>query len=253
MNRRVTRAAAAAAVAAAVLVAGCGSGHARTGASTGFLAGLSPLARRVQAQDAAWDKAHSALVHCGVTVWVLLGKSDLYMQGGGQGILPSQAAVQYGAGSAIANVYAQFYDALASYVTSHGVQGLQGGAVQVVAGKISRHGLPGLLEQACQADLHPVRLPGPVPPRQQAGFAAALAIWKQTPLVAAVSAGGYLLRAAADRRAADAAGYAAAIRELTDLASIPETGDTAAQMAQAQADVAALDRFFGTPGLTPNA
>ena len=96
-------------------------------------------------------------------------------------------------------------------------------------------------------------MPTGSPPSQRSGFAAALAVWKQTPLVGAAFVSGYLLRAAADLRAAHAAGYAAAIRELTDLASIPVTGDTAAQMAQAQADIAALDRFFGTPGMTPNA
>jgi hypothetical protein len=36
---------------------------------------------------------------------------------------------------------------------------------------------------------------------------------------------------------------------LTNLAGIPETGLTSAQMAKAHADIAALDSFFGTPGL----
>jgi hypothetical protein len=193
----------AALAAAALLAAGCGSGH----TSTGFLAGLSSAVRRNLAQDAAWSKAHPALV----------------------------------------------YDALASYVASHAGQGMQANVVQAVAGKNDRHGVPALLDDACRADLHPVRMPGPVPPRERAGFAAALAIWRQTPLVAAAFAGGYLLRAAADLRAVDASRYAAAIRELTGLASIPETGDTAAQMAHAHADVTALDKFFGTPGLAPNA
>jgi hypothetical protein len=33
---------------------------------------------------------------------------------------------------------------------------------------------------------------------------------------------------------------------------VPETATTAAQQAEAQADVSALDSFFNTPALTPN-
>jgi hypothetical protein len=47
-------------------------------------------------------------------------------------------------------------------------------------------------------------------------------------------------------------GYPAAVQELTDLAPVPETATTAAQQAEAQADVSALDSFFNTPALTPN-
>jgi hypothetical protein len=44
-------------------------------------------------------------------------------------------------------------------------------------------------------------------------------------------------------------GYPTAIAELNDLASMPETDAAAAQMADAQADINALDVFFDTPGL----
>jgi len=42
------------------------------------------------------------------------------------------------------------------------------------------------------------------------------------------------------------------IAELNQLANLPQTGDTSAQMAEAQADVTALDKFFNTPGFQPN-
>ena len=47
----------------------------------------------------------------------------------------------------------------------------------------------------------------------------------------------------------DTSGYAAAAAELNDLASLPDTSETPAQMAQFQSDVQALDTFFATPGL----
>lgn len=42
------------------------------------------------------------------------------------------------------------------------------------------------------------------------------------------------------------------IAELKQLASLPPTGDTPAQVAEGQADVTALDKFFNTPGFQPN-
>jgi hypothetical protein len=59
----------------------------------------------------------------------------------------------------------------------------------------------------------------------------------------------YLQQAADDLRAADNPGYGTAIAELTYLAHLPATNDTATQRATAQSDVRALDTFFGTPGL----
>jgi hypothetical protein len=83
-----------------------------------------------------------------------------------------------------------------------------------------------------------------------AAFAKAKAAWKQSAAVSAANASRYLLAAADDLEAAGPSG-SAAVRQLRDLASIPETSTTAEQRARAMADVAALDRFFGTPGLTP--
>lgn len=91
------------------------------------------------------------------------------------------------------------------------------------------------------------------PAAQTAAFAKAQAAWKQSATAAAASVDRYLLQAANDLKAAGGgSGFPAAVRELTDLASIPETGTTKAQQAQAMADVAALDRFFKTPGLVPS-
>lgn len=59
----------------------------------------------------------------------------------------------------------------------------------------------------------------------------------------------HLQQAADDLRSAGNSGYGTAVAELTYLAHLPATNDTAAQRANAQSDVRALDTFFGTPGL----
>jgi hypothetical protein len=87
------------------------------------------------------------------------------------------------------------------------------------------------------------------PPSEQPGFASALAVWKQTQHVWRGHCRSFLLRAADDLRAAANSRYSTAIGVLTNLASIPLTGVTAAQSNQGYADVQALNRFFGTPGL----
>jgi hypothetical protein len=46
-------------------------------------------------------------------------------------------------------------------------------------------------------------------------------------------------------------GYLGPASDMANLASLPVTGDTAAQMSDATADVTALDAFFRTPGVTP--
>jgi len=92
---------------------------------------------------------------------VRLIKNYLDMQDGGDGILPNPSG-----GTAIDSVYAQFYDALGTYVTSHGVQGLQGDAVQASGGGIHA------IEKACLAPLNTVSVPTVPPPSQRPGFAA---------------------------------------------------------------------------------
>lgn len=87
------------------------------------------------------------------------------------------------------------------------------------------------------------------PSAKQAGFASALAAWKNAAAAPAATMNEYLQRAADDLRAAGSSGYGTAIAELTYLAHLPATNDTATQRANAQSDVRALDTFFGTPGL----
>ena len=84
------------------------------------------------------------------------------------------------------------------------------------------------------------------------GYAKARAAWKQSATAAAADVDRYLVMAARDLQAAGGSGSAAAVRALKALAAIPETGTTHAQQAEARADVAALDSYFRTPGLTPN-
>lgn len=230
----------------ALLAAGCGSSGTK-------VTGLSPAVKRLQASQAAYGRAHPGLYKCEADVWVMLIESYTDMQRGGQGILPAQAQQEYGAGSATADVYAQFYEDLVTYVVSHGAQGLQGGALQAVADVGERTPVPGpLIEAACLADLSPKPMAPAEPSTQQTGFAAALALWKQTASISAASGHSYLLQIAKDLEAAGDSSYATPIRALNELASMPPTGLTDAQMAEAQADVAALNQFFGTPGLVPN-
>ena len=87
------------------------------------------------------------------------------------------------------------------------------------------------------------------PSAKQAEFASALAAWKNAAAAPAATMNQYLQQAADDLRAAGNSGYGTAIAELTYLAHLPATNDTAAQRANARSHVRALDTFFGTPGL----
>jgi hypothetical protein len=77
---------------------------------------------------------------------------------------------------------------------------------------------------------------------------AALALWKSTATEPAVTVGATLTQIANLLPASDSS----EIAELQQLASIPPTGVTPAQMAEAQKDVSDLNVFFNTPGFTPN-
>ena len=198
--------------------------------------------KRIEAWQKAFDRAHPALVNCEITIDALLIESWIDMQHGGQGITPADAALKYGPNSVINAAYLPFYDALIAYANKHGLQGYD--AMRAVT--------PGaVLLNTCQAAVliaHNHGQPPVSPPPERPGFVSARAVWEQIPAVVLAYQSRFYLRAAADLRAAGGTGYAAAIRKLTDLASL-ETGLTSAQMARAQADLVALDSFFGTPGL----
>ena len=87
------------------------------------------------------------------------------------------------------------------------------------------------------------------------GFAAAKDQWVQGASAISANQGTYWDQAATDlANAASSAGpqsasYMTAVQELHQLAALPETSETATQMAEAQQDTSALDSFFGTPGL----
>jgi len=86
-------------------------------------------------------------------------------------------------------------------------------------------------------------------------FAAAKEQWQEGATVDAADQGLNWSRAATDLTNAVAAsatgtvGYATAAAELKQLASLPDAMQTPAQMAESISDVAALNTFFGTPGL----
>jgi hypothetical protein len=80
-------------------------------------------------------------------------------------------------------------------------------------------------------------------------FANALAAWKSAAAAPAATMNTFLVQAADDLKASGNPKYQAAINELTYLASLPATNDTATQRATAKSDAQALDIFFGTPGL----
>lgn len=87
-----------------------------------------------------------------------------------------------------------------------------------------------------------------------ADLAAARNRWKQGDSADAASQGQYWLDAAYDLESAIETGepdpgYAGAESQLQALAAFPDTDVTSAQKAEIQADIAALNNFFGTPGL----
>ena len=67
--------------------------------------------------------------------------------------------------------------------------------------------------------------------------------------------GTYLTQAATDLNGAissgatNTSGYATAVAELQQLASLPDADQTAAQSSEFQSDTTALNTFFGTSGL----
>jgi hypothetical protein len=82
-------------------------------------------------------------------------------------------------------------------------------------------------------------------------FSDALAQWQEGASASSADQGQYLHQAATDLTLGDGdnPSYTTAANELLQLAALPETGDTPAQMTEAQNDLAALNMFFGTSGL----
>jgi hypothetical protein len=87
------------------------------------------------------------------------------------------------------------------------------------------------------------------------GFTAAKQQWLEGATVDDADVGLYWRMAATDLNAAIAAdptgtsGYATAVQELTQMASLPDAMLTPAQQTEERNDTAALNAFFGTPGL----
>jgi hypothetical protein len=88
-----------------------------------------------------------------------------------------------------------------------------------------------------------------------AGFTSAKAQWELGATASAAAQGGNWLAAADDLNGAissagaDTSGYQTAVRELRQLAALPDTSETPPQKAEAQFDTTALNAFFGTSGL----
>jgi hypothetical protein len=82
-------------------------------------------------------------------------------------------------------------------------------------------------------------------------FSDALAQWQQGASVDSADQDQYLGQAATDLMlgSGNNPSYVTAANQLKQLASLPEMGDTAAQQAEAQSDISALNTFFGTSGL----
>lgn len=92
-------------------------------------------------------------------------------------------------------------------------------------------------------------------PASRLGYDNALAEWKSTVGAEAAVQNIIFADAARDLQrgqstdGGDISGYAAAIKNLETLASLPSTGLSAGQQAEAQSALAALDRFFGFNGV----
>jgi hypothetical protein len=90
---------------------------------------------------------------------------------------------------------------------------------------------------------------------QRDAFADAKRAWVAGSYASSFEQSTYLRRAAnwlvhgVDPGAADDAPYRVSIRQLRQLASLPETSDTTTQMAEAKHDLGALNVFFDTKGL----
>jgi len=87
------------------------------------------------------------------------------------------------------------------------------------------------------------------------GYDKARSQWQQGATAISAEMGKYWLTAAAALTAGevtdtgDTSGYLAAVKALTELASLPDAQQTPAQNAAFHADIAALNTFFNTPGL----
>jgi hypothetical protein len=93
-----------------------------------------------------------------------------------------------------------------------------------------------------------------VSPRSSADLAAAKQEWIDGSTVDSAESSSYLRLAAIDLLSAMDAGaadadYRTAVQQLQQVAALPETGDTPAQMAEASTDLTDLNTFFGTDGL----
>jgi hypothetical protein len=86
-------------------------------------------------------------------------------------------------------------------------------------------------------------------------YAAAKREWEEGSFASSFQQAYYFKRAATFLAVAisdgvsDVAKYVASVRQLRQLASLPETSDTAQQHAQARGDLRALNLFFNTKGL----
>jgi hypothetical protein len=89
----------------------------------------------------------------------------------------------------------------------------------------------------------------PASPQSHSAFLAARAAWKQAASTSEAEMNIYFIRAADDLRASRDSSYNAAINELVYLINTPLTDVPHARQAKAEADLRALDSFFGTPGL----
>lgn len=220
---------------AAVLVTGCSSAP----------SGLSPAVKRIEARQSAFDRAHPGVVHCEVTVMILLSDTvNAMQQGYSSGIDPNQVMAKFGAYSAVYLTFINVDGQVIAYVDEHG----QVGSVASVRGMVRTDCQHYLAVSSSSPASAPLAQPTS-PAAEQPGFAGALSVWKQTQNVWRGYCRSFLLRAAADLRAAGESQYAPAIGRLANLASIPIRGLTPAQNNEGYADVEALNRFFGTPGL----
>jgi hypothetical protein len=92
-------------------------------------------------------------------------------------------------------------------------------------------------------------------PSSSGDLAAAKAAWEQGPSALSYETSMYFRRAAADLTetiadgASDATVYRMAVRQLEQLASLPQTSDTGSEKFEARRDLLALNRFFDTKGL----
>jgi Protein of unknown function (DUF2510) len=209
-NRKAPRVLTGLAMLIAIIVA-ISMATSRSSSSAGNAVQLSPIVKRIEALDNAYDNAHPGLAACEGSVDATLIESYLLIQKGLSGIPPgyiiSSGHVITDPNPVTRKVYSYFYYQLGDYVAVHGTSADTLAAVTggLGSGYVIRQGelrlITTRLSDACLVTLkggsYPVIVPYPTPspevtgPPGCPGSAALMAAWQAAPEEAATRISGF--------------------------------------------------------------